>query len=202
MSRTIGSPGRDDPLGRLVMGRGGVRPGADDRELRRRRGPRRRGARGPRARRPPRSGRRGARRRSGRRPGRRRAPPSVRSAISSASLTIRSRPQDGRRELERGAGQALPGVAAGGAPGGRPRRRSASAPAWPADRLADHHGDQRMRVVGLVPGDDRQIAGRGRWARPRRRRLEARDDERPAAGRGDHRASSAARAASPRSPAR
>ena len=76
------------------------------------------------------------------------------------------------------------------------RQVSETATRGPARPVAprDHPGDERVRIA---PSSQVTIVDRRPEARPRRRRLEPRDDERRAAGRGPRRASSAARAASP-----
>ena len=169
MSRTIGSPARDHPVRRLVMGRRRIRAGPDDGEVRLvvtlgdqpladlardvRLGP---------ADQPARSdlgddavgGVGGL--------GQQRDLVGVLDdpQLGRGRVTRAAKRRPGRRSSSRSrcrAGQ----VVGDGDPTqvGRPCRP----PATP--RRADHRRDQRVRVVGLLPGHDRQDAGRRRRAR-------------------------------------
>ena len=163
MSRTIGSPGLDHPVARLVMRRRRVRARGRRSRTRRPRGPRRRGARGPR-------GSTSASVRPTSRPAaiwsttRSAAWAAGRSSsISSASLTIRSvaghlgrepeGPSRERRWSARRCSAHRPRVDEQAARSRRPPARR-SAPATSA-----------YGIVGLVPGHDLDQARRGRGHR-------------------------------------
>ena len=171
MSSTIGSPGADHPVGRLVVRRGGVGPRADDREL---------GAVVALVDEPvpDLAGDVGLR-----------APdePAVGDLVDHPVGGLGGEAQQGdlvgvlddpqvaqdeRRGLEHRRRAARPGAAGGGSPRagrrrrGGPRRRGSRSP---------HRGH---RVLGLLPGGDRDVAARHGRAPACRRRLEARHDER------------------------
>ena len=107
---------------------------------------------------------------------------SVSNAISSSSLTIRRRPRIGEASSK----------VAPASRSWRRRRCRAGRSSETAIRsgtrsraVAHHRRDQRVRVVRLVPGHDRQQAGGGRRAGSGGRRLESRHDEGPVPRRGD-----------------
>ena len=83
--------------------------------------------------------------------------------------------QDRRGELERRVRETSPGAAAGARAGEVVRDRDPeSAATAPARTIAGH---ERVGVLGLLPGHDREVAGGGRRAGRGGRRLEPRDDQ-------------------------
>ena len=168
--------GLDHAVRGLVVGRGGVRAGADDREIRPDRGPRRRAARGPRA-------ATSASVRPTRCPAAIRATTrsaawaaSVSSAISSASLIdAQRRAGPAMASANRSPAGRRPGTRAGAAPAGRPRRAirgPASRPPAAASRPATMRVRRRRSRPRSRPS--RPAAAQARCGG---RRLEPRDDE-------------------------
>ena len=123
--------GPDHAVRRLVVGRRRIRARTRRSRIRPRRGPRRSVARGPRARRPPRSARPAGRAAIWATTRSAAWAASVSRAISSASLMIRSSPRIGEASSKVASVEPFLEPAAGAAPGGRPRRRCESGSRWP-----------------------------------------------------------------------
>ena len=108
---------------------------------------------------------------------------SVSRAISSSSLTMRSWPRIGDASAK--VAPSSRSWSRSRCRAGRSSETAIRRSVAPGRRVADHPGDERVRVAPLVPGHDRQEPAGSRRARAGGRRLQARCDERPVPARRD-----------------